>query len=241
VSHANRRSYPRTLRRVQVRFSIDGEEKVRHGFTKNLSLTGALVTTADPPRRGSVVRMEMVGKERTSIVYGRVVHAHRMPPELRRFAESAMGVHFLQTAELIAPFLPEKATGVRPLGVSPDAAGDGAAKPAAASEQTYSLSFEKPSDFLTVFHRDLVNGGLFVATSRPAKLDETVVVVLHLPGGEEKRLENVKARVVQVVEPRQVAGGRTAGGMGLELLDPDGVLERLTPVVEALQGDMFRR
>ena len=240
MSHANRRSYPRTLRRVQVRFSIDGDEKVRHGFTKNLSLSGALVTTGEPPRRGSVVRMELVGKERTSVVYARVVHAHRMPPELRRFAESAMGVHFMQTAELVAPFLPEEATGARPLAAPPEAVGDGGAEPVAAEDQTYSMSFEKPSDFVTVFHRDLVNGGLFVSTSRPAKLHETVVVVLHLPGGEEKRVENVKARVVQVVEPRQVAGGRTAGGMGLEMLDPDGVLERLTPVVEGLQGDMFR-
>jgi len=235
VSHANRRSYPRTLRRVQIRFSIEGDDRVRHGFTKNLSLSGALVTTADPPGRGMVVRMEMVGKERTSVVYGRVVHAHRMPPELRRFAESAMGVHFLQTAELIAPFLPDEAIGSRPLDAPPDEASDGAGGGEGGQQQTYSLSFEKPSDFLTVYHRDLVNGGLFVATSRPAKLHETVVVALHLPG-DEKRIENVKARVVQVVEPRQMGGGRTSGGMGLELLDTDRVLGRLVPMVERLQG-----
>lgn len=237
MSHANRRSYARTLRRVQVRFSIDGEERLRHGFTKNLSLSGALVTTADPPGRGAVVRMEMVGKERSSIVYARVVHAHRMPPELRRFADSAMGVRFLQTAELIASFLPEGATAGLPLDQPPETESEGGGGDVGG--QTYSLSFEKPSDFLTVYHRDLVNGGLFVATSRPARLHEKVVVALHLPG-EEKKVEKVKARVVQVVEPRKVAGGRTAGGMGLELLDPDRVLERLVPVVEGLQGGMFR-
>ena len=239
MSHANRRSYPRTLRRVQVRYGLEGEERLRHGFTKNLSLSGALVTTADPPGRGAVVRLELVGKERTSVVYARVVHAHSMPPELRRFAESAMGVHFLQTAELIAPFLPEEATGGRPPDQSAASAdGHESAVPPSGEVQTYSLSFEKPTDFLTVYHRDLVNGGLFVSTSRPARLHETVVVALHLPG-EEKRVENIQARVVQVVEPRQIAGGRTAGGMGLELLDPDRVLERLTPVVQGLQGEMF--
>lgn len=237
MSHANRRNFARALRRVQVRFSLDGEDRVRHGFTKNLSLSGALVTTADPPGRGATVRMELVGKERTVVVYARVVHAHRMPPELRRFAESAMGVRFLQTAELISPLLPEHATGGKPLAPPTDdaAAAQEDGPPPTAGDHTYALSFEKPSDFLTVFHRDLVNGGVFVSTSRPARLHEVVVVALHLPG-DAKRVEEVKARVVQVVEPRQLAGGRTAGGMGVELLDPERVLDRLRPVVVELQG-----
>jgi len=262
MSQANRRVHPRQLRRVQVRFNRLGEDRVLHGFTKNLSLSGALITSAEPAPRGAVLRIELVGKEQNVVVYARVVHAHRMPPELRRFAESAMGVRFLETAELLTPFLPEGGTAPRPRPSTPafrarpqaapgggsvswptlgsDGAGDGAAPddgddtPLPAN-QTYPLMFDKPSDFLTVFHRDIVNGGLFVSTSRPARLYEQVVVALHLPG-DEKRVVQAEARVVQVVEPRPTAGGRTHGGMGLELLDTDRVLRKLRSVVEGMRA-----
>ena len=103
------------------------------------------------------------------------------------------------------------------------------------SGPTYSLLFEQPSEFLTVFHRDISNGGLFVATDRPAKLYQPVSVVLHLPG-EPRQQVTVSARVVQVIEPRRSAGGRSRGGMGLEILDVDRTLDALVPLVEEYRG-----
>jgi Tfp pilus assembly protein PilZ len=261
MSQANRRVHPRQLRRVQVKFNRLGEDRVLRGFTKNLSLSGALITSAEPAPRGATLRIELMSKEQSLVIYGKVVHAHRMPPELRRFAESAMGVRFLETADLVKPFLPENDTGARPrpgTGASraPSAAADrapGSPEVSSASRpetdaadaaddalpvpaaQVYPLLFERAGDFLTVFHRDIVNGGLFVSTSRPARLYEQVVVALHLPGAE-KRIVQAEARVVQVVEPRQTGGGRTSGGMGLELMDTDRVLRKLRPVVEGMRA-----
>jgi len=302
VAYDQRRSHPRQLRRVQIRFQREGEERVHHGFSKNLSLSGALISAPDLPPRGTRLRLELVGKESSPVIYGVVVHAHRVPPELRRFAESAMGVRFLDTAELVAPFLPAEAlpqpersqparpaagpkeslaSGPWPISGGRSGAPEGS-KPAAGSgryamgaasemagieaaraarggrsaadgsgadakptvvrdadippERVYTLSFATAADFLGVFRRDLVNGGLFVASGDPAGLQERVVVALRLPD-PVKRVFRIEARVVQVVEPRPgPGGGRTGGGMGLEMIDTDRVLEDLRPLVGVLQA-----
>lgn len=257
MTQANRRAHARQLRRVQVRFQRAGEERAYSGFTKNLSLSGALITAPDPAPRGSRIRVELMGKEEQAVVYAEVVHAHRVPREMRRFAESAMGVRFLSVEEVVAPFLPDNGSGARPRPRGRTSAGSrrgagGGATPrrdpdmeetvnlrrpgaeTSSSRQEYSLLFENPKDFLTVFHRDIANGGLFVSTSRPARLYSPVRVTLHLPV-QPKRSVEIDARVVQVVEPRKTGGGSTAGGMGLEIVDPDGVMERLEPVVRWMQ------
>lgn len=284
---ANRRSYPRKLRRVQVRFWRPGEERPRGGFTKNLSVTGAFVTTPDPAGRNERLRVELVEGGRQTLLEAVVVHSHRVPPELRRFADSAMGLRFLELEELVGPFLPadaqrpmdepaadaprpeestaaagaaagdgdEPATTAGPVWTEapPDPAGPAAGPsapdsssggaparrridPPGAGERVYPLTFERPSDLVALYRRDVVNGGLFVSTSRPAKLDESVTVEIVLPGAGRRRIV-AEARVVQVVEPRKVAGGRTAGGMGVELRDPDRLLRELEPVVAALEGN----
>lgn len=326
MPQTSRRVYPRQLRRLAVRFWRHGEERPRQGFTKNVSLTGAFVSTPDPAGRGERLRLELSDAGRTAQLYAVVVHAHRVPPELRRFAESAMGLRFLGLDEVVGPFLGEEAlqpeaavgrgaasaptassrmggerlegggTGANrtslgsaaggtrvgseggagdnsgaPSGGEPEAAsGTGAFRaagqpatgafpsgggaeapaggrfgrepsparePAAASPApgpgvTYALSFASADDFLAVYRRDVANGGLFVTAERPARLDQRVAVDLRLPGAGAPTVR-VEGRVVQVVEPRPLDSGRTAGGMGLELIDPDGVVQRLAPHVAA--------
>ena len=272
---ANRRSYPRKLRRVQVRFWRPGEERPRGGFTRNLSVTGAFVTTPDPAGRNERLRVELVEGSRHTLVEAVVVHSHRVPPELRRFADSAMGIRFLDLEELVGPYLPPDARqpideepaggggategpgepaepvwtdappdpggpGERP---APAAAAGRSGRPAGrrvavagAAERVYPLTFERPADLVALYRRDVVNGGLFVTTSRPAKLDDPVTVEIVLPGADRRRIV-AEARVVQVVEPRQVGGGRSSGGMGVELRDPDRLMRELASVVAELEGE----
>ena len=282
---ANRRSYPRKLRRVLVRFWRRGEERPRGGFTKNLSVTGAFVTTPDPADRNERLRVELVDGGRQATLEAVVVHAHRVPPELRRFTDSAMGIRFLGLEELVGPFLPadaqrpieEEPAGLpagphppideEPLGRAsatgtgspgepvstdsppdpgsptpgPPAASAGAARPTGrrvapvgASERVYPLTLERPADLIDLYRRDVVNGGLFVFTSRPARLDDSVTVEIVPPGAGRRIV--AEARVVRVVEPRKVGGSRTAGGMGLELRDPERVMRELGPLVAELEG-----
>jgi hypothetical protein len=76
-----------------------------------------------------------------------------------------------------------------------------------------------------------VNGGLFVSTRYPGRLQETVNVELYPPfPGADPVL--VRARVVQRFEPSSDGSPNLLAGMGVELLDLPAVVEWLKPYVE---------
>jgi Tfp pilus assembly protein PilZ len=106
-------------------------------------------------------------------------------------------------------------------------------------EGTFSVRFASAQEFLQVYQRDIIQGGLFVSTLQPARIQETVVVEIHPPiAGAQPVL--IRARVVQRFEPRG-DGNRPnlLAGMGLELIDLPTVVERLQPVVRQLQAQSF--
>lgn len=97
---------------------------------------------------------------------------------------------------------------------------------------TFAVHFLNPGEFLEVYRRDIVNGGLFVSTRFPGRLQETVHVELH-PPFPNARPVLVRARVVQRFEPSGDSfGANLLSGMGVELLDLPGVVERLQPYVQ---------
>lgn len=98
----------------------------------------------------------------------------------------------------------------------------------------FSVHFLGPREFLEVYQRDIVNGGLFVSTRYPGRLQEIVQVELHppLPSVEPIIL---RARVVQRFEPQgEDSFPNLLAGMGVELLEPAQAIEKLRPVVAAL-------
>lgn len=96
---------------------------------------------------------------------------------------------------------------------------------------TFAVRFLSPGEFLDVYRRDIVNGGLFVSTLYPGRLQETVNVELHPPFPQAEPVL-VRARVVQRFEPSGDSfGPNLLSGMGVELLDLQGVVERLEPFV----------
>ena len=96
---------------------------------------------------------------------------------------------------------------------------------------TFAVHFLSPEEFLEVYRRDIVNGGLFVSTRYPGRLQETVSVELHPPyPGAAPVL--VRARIVQRFEPSSGGGPNLLSGMGVELLDLPAVVEKLQPYVE---------
>jgi len=96
--------------------------------------------------------------------------------------------------------------------------------------------FVDASSFLSVYHRDIASGGLFLSTSSPAQLDELIVVELRIPGiaGPPPRF---RARVVQRIEPQAAVGrGRNLlAGMGVQFLERERVIESLRPVLAELR------
>lgn len=101
----------------------------------------------------------------------------------------------------------------------------------------YTVGFASPAEFLEVFQRDILQGGLFVPTRYPGRLHEALEIDLvpPLPFAEPVR---IRARVVQRFEPRSadVDGTNLLAGMGLELLDLPRVIEQLQPAVERLRS-----
>jgi Tfp pilus assembly protein PilZ len=100
---------------------------------------------------------------------------------------------------------------------------------------SFTVHFSGVEEFLEVYRRDILQGGLFVSTRYPARLQETVNVELYPPGFVVDPVL-VRARVVQRFEPQSDTGPNLLSGMGLELLDVPHLLERLGPVVERLRG-----
>lgn len=99
----------------------------------------------------------------------------------------------------------------------------------------FSVQFLGPSEFVEVFQRDILNGGLFVSTRYPGRLQETIKVDLQPPVAGAEPV-SFRARVVQRFEPN--GNGFEANllaGMGVEILELPGVLEKLRPYVERLK------
>lgn len=109
------------------------------------------------------------------------------------------------------------------------------AVPVATSGGAFTVRFSGVEEFLEVYRRDILQGGLFVSTPYPARLQETVSVEMFPPGPIVQPFL-VRARVVQRFEPQADSGPNLLSGMGLELLDLPALLAALEPVVRRLRG-----
>jgi hypothetical protein len=99
----------------------------------------------------------------------------------------------------------------------------------------FNVQFLGPAEFLEVFQRDIINGGLFVSTRYPGRLQETVNIDLQPPVPHAEPV-SFRARVVQRFEPQgNDFGPNLLAGMGVEILDLPAVIERLRTLVERLR------
>jgi Tfp pilus assembly protein PilZ len=97
------------------------------------------------------------------------------------------------------------------------------------------VEFVDRASFLSVYHRDIVAGGLFVTTESPAALHATVTIELRPPIQTPSPLL-FEARVVHRFDPAGGTGGKAGlAGMGVQFLDPDRVRSALAAVVTELR------
>jgi len=244
----DRRGDARYPRRIEVRFWRRGEMQPHSGFTVNVSRTGLFLGTGQALTQGERVRLELVDADKGFTVEGRVARVHRVALALRHVEQAGVGIRFLLPEELVAELVPAaRATvggraGAAPgRGPKPAPEPAGEASPAASEEETVGLevvpaSFVDASSFLSVYHRDISSGGLFLSTDSPAELHQVVVVELRIPG-VEARPPRFKARVVHRIAPDAAVGvGRNVlAGMGVQFLEPERVIEVLGPVLDQLR------
>jgi hypothetical protein len=225
---------PRRARRVQVQFWKRGEPHAHPGYTTNISLTGMFIGTNSPLPPGTRLRVEVLEGNRGFMVEGVVAHARKVRGEMMRLSQPGMGVRFLSVEDLVRELVPA--------GYGQDDLPPPPAEPLPAPELpreeggTFAIHFLNPGEFLEVYRRDIVNGGLFVSTRFPGRLQETVNVELH-PPFPNARPVLVRARVVQRFEPSgDSLGPNLLAGMGVELLDLPTVVDSLQPYVMGMQG-----
>jgi hypothetical protein len=108
--------------------------------------------------------------------------------------------------------------------------------PIAGSGGSFIVSFSSVDEFLEVYRRDILQGGLFVSTRYPGRLQETVTVELHPPVPLAEPIL-VRARVVQRFDPgNDPHRPNLLSGMGLELIDLPALVEKLQPVVQRMRA-----
>jgi hypothetical protein len=255
-----RRRAVRRPRRVQVQFWKRGESHIYPGYTTNISTTGMFLATNSPQPPGTRLRIEVLEGDRGFIIEGMVAHARKTRSDLMRMTQPGMGIRFMAVEELVRELIPvlpgetEEIPG-EPSAPPPSAAPRPVTEPVAekvapppASPATppvprpaegggaFSMGFLGPNEFLDIFQRDIVNGGLFVSTRYPGRLQETVRIELRppVPGVSPVLLS---ARVVQRFEPQEGSfGPNLLSGMGVEILDLPAALAELRPIVEKLKG-----
>jgi PilZ domain len=225
-----RRSETRVPKRVEVQFWQAGQ-KIHRGYSTNISAGGMHISTANPLPPRARLRIEVVHGERGFLIEGVVAHRRAVHPELMKVTPPGMGVRFLSPEELIREIFPAAAGGAAGAvvgGGTPEAFEE----PRQEDVRTFTVRFASAKDFLGIYERDIVNGGLFVATSRPGRIRELVRIELHPPGPSSSPIQ-LPARVVQRFEP-EPGSGAILVGMAVELLDLPGALGRLRPIAEGL-------
>ncbi|HXU33953.1 MAG TPA: PilZ domain-containing protein [Thermoanaerobaculia bacterium] len=93
------------------------------------------------------------------------------------------------------------------------------------------VRFSSIEQFLSIYERDLRQGGLFVSTSEPARIGDLMEIELHLPAPLLARVR-LRARVVHRIDPQGgegMGGPNLLAGIGVELLDRRGALAALEP------------
>jgi hypothetical protein len=141
--------------------------------------------------------------------------------------------------EHVAPPAPDPPAAPAPEPVPPAASAPSPSKPPApvtATGGSFSVSFSGVDEFMEVYRRDILQGGLFVSTLYPARLQETVSVEIRPPLPFAEPLM-VRARVVQRFEPSgdPYSSPNLLAGMGLELLELHELVEKLQPIVQRLR------
>jgi hypothetical protein len=261
MSMSTRRRAIRRPRRVQVHFWRQGDPTAYVGYTANISLTGMFIATNSPVSSGSRIRFLSVEELVRELMPAGVSGSQEVPqqeavlppeppplpppPALPTMSFPVLAPHQIPSPpppppappppEPAAPSPPKPVVLVPPAPLPPRRP----PVPVETSGGSFTVHFSGVEEFLEVYRRDILQGGLFVSTRYPARLQETVSVELHPPGLLVDPVQ-VRARVVQRFDPHSDSGPKLLSGMGLELLDMPQLLERLSPVVERLRGLQIR-
>jgi len=262
---SERRSAERRSRRLEVRFWRGGKDQAFSGFTTNISTSGLFLGTTQSLQPGERIRIELVDRIAGFIIEGQVARVHRVAIPLRHVDQPGAGIRFLEPDELISALVPalrDRSASARRRAMVASSEEEGALErgaanngdratddpvdegadagtdpPSAGDAPRIEVDFSDRSSFLSVYHRDLSAGTLFVSTDVPAAVDDVVLIELHPPVESDRPL-CFEAKVVHRFEPKAAVGnGRNVlAGMGVRFADVEGLKKALEPVLTKLRS-----
>lgn len=174
---------------------------------------------------GARVRLEVTSDRTGSREPGFVLEAVTVrtkivPAELRSVQQAGFGVRFLQVAELIRELIPGF---------------DDTATEEVPTQGLYRVRFQSVNQFFELVQKELKFGGMFIAATSPAAIDEKVTVEIYLPESGTSPVLRFDARVVNRVDSQQGNGEQNLmSGIGVEFIDRNSVFAELKPLVQRL-------
>lgn len=232
-----RRQHPRSSKRVRVNFwRRQAPERIIHGYTSDLSTSGAFITTEQPVGRNGRIQVQFQvpaekGAENT-LLEAIVARSAQVPRDLQRVKPGGMGIRFLRVEQLVSELLKAAAHNLP---------GDAASSPTAATEvsaqvapavASFAVDLSDRERFLRLWQQDIRLGGMFVETPSPAAQASIIELVIEAPGAEPF---TSRATVTQVFEPSQGSASLLCG-MGVTLVDADQLLGHLGQLAERLRS-----
>ena len=213
---SERRVARRISRRSKVRYWVGRDDsRGRHGFTNDISSTGAFIVTPYPYRRGTEIRMEVVHGKNPLTFEAVVTRRVWVAPDLRRLGPSGMGVRFRTPEELVAR-----------LGEQGEEAKYGVVE----EEGVYRIALDEDRVLLEVSASEIELGGFFIPTETPPPLNTEITLEFQPPDGTEPI--RAAAVVVQRIPAGQTPGDQPAG-IAVAVAEPEQVLDRLRPYLDS--------
>lgn len=93
MAKQDNRENDRAKRRIMVKYGVEKLDK--RGFTKNVSDTGLFVRTNTVFVPDTTLQLEIAFPERTFGMWGRVIWAKKVPPQLAHILDCGMGICFI--------------------------------------------------------------------------------------------------------------------------------------------------
>ncbi len=191
----SQRRFTRHERSLEVRFWKRGDPSPMSGSATDISAGGMSL----------VAETQLPVETRVEVRFLDAANGFVVEGEITNSKDSGMGVRFLQVKELVADL------------VVPELVPDEVAESPELIESTeidladfgiFRIKYANQADFRRAYKRDLMSGGLFVPSKKPAVLgaDVRLDIIVEDAGLEPVRLEG---RVVQ----------KATGGMGVEIIN----------------------
>lgn len=203
-----RRAEPRVKAKLKVRFK--NAESFINEYTHNISKGGVFIRTTQPRAlRERVEVVLIIPEEETEVsALGEVIHVVT-PDKATEYMPAGMGIQIVELKkedqEKIESFINSR--------LKRDEQGMGRREHQRV-EARIRVKFESKKALVEEYIHNISHGGIFIATTKPRQVGESISVILIHPETEQEML--LRGEVVRVVSPEEAKKQQAQPGMGIK-------------------------